>query len=298
MSPTTKAHTGILAANLFFAINISAVKHLTTGGFVAPYAMNVLRVGVSALLFWLLFLFSTNNKWAIHTKDVGRFILCAICGIALNQTFFIKGLSLTFPIHAALLLLITPIIISIASVVVLKESFSFIKIAGLVLGIIGAVILITAHTNGGGGSNIILGDILIILNAITYAAYFILVKPLMLHYNPVHVMRWVFTIGFFMVFPWGFSELRQINWQSFQWQEWLNLGMIVIAGTFFAYLFNIYGLNKLGASITGAYIYTQPVFASIIAMLFLGEEMEPYKLLAASLIFGGVFLSTRSFAKR
>ncbi len=297
MYTKTKAHLGILAANIFFAINLSTVKYLTENSFIKPFAINILRVGISALLFWGLLLFTSDKQYKIDKKDRGRFILCALCGIALNQSFFIKGLSLTYSIHAALLLLITPIIISLAAVFILKEGFSFMKIAGLLLGITGAVILISARNNTGSGRDIILGDILIILNAIVYAAYFILVKPLMLRYNPLNVMRWIFTIGLIGIFPLGFNELTAIHWPAFGFNEWASIILVVIAGTFLAYLFNVYGIKTLGASVTGTYIYTQPVFASIIAMIFLGEKLELYKIVSAVFIFSGVFLSTKIFKK-
>ena len=144
MTSKQKAHIGILLANLFFAINISAVKHLTTNDFIQPFAINLLRAGVSAFLFWSLLFFSPDKKYLIKKQHWGKFVLCALCGISLNQTFFIKGLSLTLPTHAALLLLITPILISLAAVYILKEKLSIYKILGLTLGITGAVILITA----------------------------------------------------------------------------------------------------------------------------------------------------------
>ncbi len=69
--------------------------------------------------------------------------------------------------------------------------------------------------------------------------------------------------------------------------------MIVFCGTFLAYSFNIYGIRHLGAGTTGSYIYTQPVFAALVAVFFLGEEMTLEKGLAGLLIFLGVFLVSR-----
>ena len=77
-----------------------------------PFGMNVIRVGVSVFLFWFFFLFNTQQK-GIEKKDWPRFILCALTGIAINQLLFLKGLSLTYSIHAALLMLTTPILITV-----------------------------------------------------------------------------------------------------------------------------------------------------------------------------------------
>jgi drug/metabolite transporter (DMT)-like permease len=115
----------------------------------------------------------------------------------------------------------------------------------------------------------------------------------MLKYNPVQVMRLIFTIGLLMVLPFGWNEFIAVNWSSFGTVEYTCLGLIVIGGTFLAYLFNLYGIKILGASVAGTYIYSQPVFATVIAMIFLHEKLELYKLLAAVLIFTGVYLCNK-----
>ena len=292
MKTTTKAHLGLLATNIFFAINLSAVKYLTGNNFMQPFGMNVIRVGISVILFWLLFLFNPV-KSSILKADILRFVLCALSGIAINQMLFLKGLSLTFSIHAVLLMLTTPILITIIAAWVLKEKVNKFKILGLVLGITGAVSLIFFGKNTGNGNDILMGDMLILINAISYAVYFILVKPLMLKYNPVQVIRVIFTMGFFMILPFGWNEYRAINWSNFGTNEYACLALIVIGGTFLAYLFNVYGIKILGAGIAGAYIYSQPVFATIIAMIFLHEQLEHYKIIAAIFIFSGVYLCNK-----
>jgi len=284
---------GLLGTNLFFAINLSAVKYLTSNNFMQPFGMNVIRVGVSVLLFWLLFLIYPSKE-KIDRGDTGRFLLCALTGIAINQMLFLKGLSLTYSIHAVLLMLTTPILITIIAAWILKERLNIYKIAGLALGVSGAVVLITARQGSGSGENVLLGDLLVLINAVSYTFYFILVKPLMLKYNPVQVIRLVFTYGLLMVLPFGWNEFVAIEWNSFGATEYTCIGLITIGGTFLAYLFNVYGIKVLGASVAGAYIYIQPVFATIIAMIFLKEQLETYKLLAAALIFTGVFLCNKT----
>lgn len=292
MNTKIKAHFGLLGTNIFFAINLSAVKYLTGNHFMQPYGMNVVRVGVSVILFWLLYLVKSNAV-GVERADLPRFALCALTGIAINQMLFLKGLSLTYSIHAVLLMLTTPILITIIAAWILKEPINVTKIMGLGLGISGAVLLIASGKNTGSGDDVLLGDCLILINAISYTFYFILVKPLMLKYKPVQVIRLIFSMGFFMVLPFGWNEFRSVDWSSFGMVEYSCLGLIVIGGTFLAYLFNVYGIKILGASTAGAYIYSQPVFAAIIAMIFLNEKLELYKILAAVLIFSGVYLCNK-----
>lgn len=288
MKPETKAHIAVLSTNLFFAVNFSLVKYVSPY-LVKPYALNILRVGVSLILFWLLWTMS-NTRPHIQRKHWSRFFLCGLTGIAINQMFFIKGLTFTSAIHASLLILLTPILITVFAFAVLKEKVTISKALGLALGIGGAVLLILSKEQSSSATNYLLGDILIIINAISYTVYFIIVKPLMTEYPPLHVVMWVFTFGFFMILPFGWNEFFEIQWENLDWTHYASIAFIVIAGTFLAYYFNIYGIQHLGAGTTGAYIYTQPVFAAIIATIFFYEKLTPSKLLAAIMIFLGVFL--------
>ena len=297
MTSQTKAHIGLVATNLFFAINIGSIKHFTGNGFSGPFGLNIIRIGVSVMLFWMLFAVNKEKK-TIDKKDIGRFLLCALSALAINQMLFMKGLSYTYSIHASLLLLITPILITFIAAWILKERLNNYKLAGLFMGITGAVILIFNRESSGKGDNILLGDLLIILSAFAYTFYFILVKPLMAKYPPLDVMRWIFTFGLVMIIPLGWNEFIQIPWNKFELLEYVLLFLIVVPGTFLAYIFNVYGIKVLGASVAGTYIYSQPFFGVLIATLFLHENFSLYKIIAAVFIFAGVFLATKKVNKR
>jgi drug/metabolite transporter (DMT)-like permease len=287
----TKAHLAVLSANLIFGVNFSVVK-LITPELIKPFGLNVVRVLVTTGLFWMM---SVGEKRAnpIERKDLRLFLLCGITGVTINQLLFIKGLSMTYSTHGALLMLCTPLLITFMAFAFLKEKLSLLRILGLVLGVSGAVMLIAGGSRSGEGSNVVLGDMLIVVNAISYSFYFILVKPLILKYAPLQVIRWVFTMGTLFILPFGWEEFMEAPWDSFTRMDFAAIAFVVLGATFLAYLFNIYGLRHLQASGTGAYIYLQPIFASIVAAVFLQEGMGWHKLLAAFCIFAGVFLVNR-----
>lgn len=294
MKSTTKAHIAVLLTNFFFATNLSLVKHVSPS-LVGPYGVNLFRVGITLALFWLLWAFSTSPA-GIDKKDIPRFLACALTGVAINQLLFIKGLTITSTLHAALLMLCTPLLISVLALWWLREQFSWQKATGLLLGIAGALLLILSRDASGIAS--IKGDLLILVNAISYAIYFILVKPLMNRYAPLHVIRWVFTFGLILIVPFSWHDVWVMDVSAAQPSQWAALASVVICGTFLTYSFNTYALKHLGAGITGSYIYTQPIFAAIIAALFLQENFSWEKAGAGLLIFAGVFLSGINSSKR
>ncbi|MBU6158911.1 MAG: DMT family transporter [Bacteroidetes bacterium] len=299
----TQAHLALIAANIIFGVNFSFVK-LISPSLILPFGLNLMRVVTATALFWLLFLFKPVNG-GINKKHIPRFLLCALTGVALNQLMFIKGLTMTTPIHAALLILTTPVILLILALFTRTEQLTLGKIAGLACAFGGGTLLVMSRENSALGSDMLTGDIFIVINAVSYAVYMILVKPLIQHYTPIQVTRWIFTIGLFYVLPFCWNDFQQTRWDAFTNDSWLALALITIGATFFAYLFIAYGIHYLSPTITGAYIYTQPVFSAVIAIVFMNEKPALYKLVAAVLIFGGVYLinkkgkeTTKDFPKQ
>ena len=293
MNRSTKAHLAVLITNFIFGVNYSVVK-LISPAHILPLALNMARVIVAFILFWSLFLIkpSKNPPIGIKQKDIPRFILCAATGVVFNQVFFLKGLSLTTPIHASLLALIAPIAIVFIAAWMIKESLSLLKIVGLTLGIVGAIILVLGKASTADKDSMLLGYLYVMLNAILYSLFMVWVKPLMQEYNPLHVIRWVFTFGLLMFLPFAAKDLYSTEWHTFSSANWMALTLICVGATFICYLFNVYGIAVLGSSITGIYIYTQPFFAAIIAIIFMGETLNISKVIAATLIFFGVYLVT------
>ncbi|MDP3394450.1 DMT family transporter [Sediminibacterium sp.] len=288
MSQSYKAYTAALVANLIFGSSYAAVKFITPG-FIHPFALNFVRVAVTLSLFWILFLFKPG-KVKFDRKDLPRFLICALTGIVINQLFFIKGVSLTTVIHSSLLSLGSPIFITIIAAWLLKEGFTILKAIGLACGVGGASILILMKDQSGAASNMVLGDILVLTNAISYAFYLVLVRPLMAKYSGIQVLRWIFTLGAIGILPIGLPYMLSTNWNSFDIAHWTVLAYVAVFSTFVAYLLTVQSIQLIGSSATGAFIYTQPVFAAIFAMLFTGEYFTLYKLVAAILIFTGVYL--------
>jgi len=289
MNKNTKAHAAVLGANFIFGGNYAVVKYITPG-VIHPFALNVVRILVSLFLFWVLFLFNPG-KIQIQKKHIPRFMLCALTGVVINQILFIKGVSLTTPIHSALLSLATPIFITLIAAWLLREGLTVYKLTGLVLGIGGAAILVLLKDSTHTGTDMLLGDIMVIINAISYAFYLVLVRPLMASYSGIQVLRWIFTFGSIVILPFGMQQFIATDWSAFTQSHWMALAFVAVGATFLAYLLNVYGISVIGASSTGAYIYTQPVFAAIIAILFAGEHFSAVKLIAAILIFTGVYLA-------
>lgn len=284
-----KAHLALLGANLFYGAAFTVAKEVMPR-LIEPLGFILIRVSVVTVLFWLSFAGGKKFRTTIDRKDWKILVLGGLFGVALNQMLFFAGLNLTFPIHASLIMMSTPLLITVIALFVLRERIPMLKAAGLLLGISGAVLLMSAGKEVTLTGDSATGDLLVFLNAASYAAYLVLIKPMMLRYRPIIVIRWVFLFGFLFVLPFGLPQFLRIDWSLFELKDYAIVAFIVLFVTFFTYLWNIFALKHLSPATAGAYIYLQPIFAAIISMIVTGEALTWVKALASLLIFGGVFL--------
>lgn len=217
--------------------------------------------------------------------------LLAVFGVACNQLLFLKGLSITTPINASIIMISNPIVVLLIAAAVLKEKVSISKLLGIGLGISGAMLLLLFNKSFSFGSETITGDIMILINSISWALYVVLVKPLMSKYNTFTIVKWVFLFGFCYVLPFGFSEFKEVDFSSLPYNIWADILFVVVATTFFAYVLNTYALRALSPSVVSIYIYLQPFLATLFAVfLYHNDTLDLRKIVAAVLIVAGVYL--------
>lgn len=284
------AHLAIFGANLIYGINYTVAKDVMPT-YIEPLGFIFVRVSGAVLMFWFLFRFFYYEK--IDKKDLLKLALCGLFGVAINQMLFFKGLNLTTPINAAVIMVTNPILVLLFGFAMLSEKFTLRKLIGITLGAVGAFLLITNGGNISLDPNHYSGNILVLLNASSYAIYLVMVKPLMQKYKPITVVSWVFLFGFIFVVPFGWNEFQAISWTTMPNFVLWEVVFVVVGTTFFAYLFNIYGLQTLNASVVSSYIYLQPVLASLIALWVQSDELSFIKLLSATIIFIGVYLVSK-----
>lgn len=283
------AHVAMFLVSLFYASNFTIAKQVMPE-YIQPFGFIVIRVIAATILFWISHSLFIREK--VASKDFAKMALCAVFGVAINQLMFFKGLNLTTPINGALVMLTTPILVLLISAIVLKERITSLKVLGISLGIVGALVLIWGNNSSAApkAPNPLLGNIFIGINAASYACYLILIKPLMAKYHPITILKWVFSFGLLYVLPFGWGEFRAIEWASFTTNIWIAVAYVLVVVTFLAYLFNASALKVVNPSVVGTYIYLQPLLAAIIAILA-GQDSITWRLVVAGmLIASGVYL--------
>lgn len=291
-----KIHGALVFANLIYGANYSIAKAIMPH-YIKPFGFIFARVVFGTILFWL-FSVATRNKEKVSRKDIPLLGLCGFLGVAANQLLFFSGLNLTSPINASLIITIIPVILLPIAAIQLKEKITARKVLGVMLGLSGAALLITNKSSISFENSGLTGDLMIILNATSYAFYLVLVKPLMQKYKAQTVIKWVFFFGMLFVIPFGWEDFALVDWNNLPAEVWLAVVYVVLFTTFFAYLLNTWALKFISSSIVAIYAYVQPVFAGIIAVWMGQDSFTPEKGIYSLLIFAGVYLVSRPRRKK
>lgn len=290
MSKRTWALLAATMVSIIYGLSFTIAKDVMPT-YVKPFGFILVRVFGATILFWLVSFFGPKEK--IQLNDFPRIIAAAFFGVALNMLTFFKGLSFTSPISAAVIMVTTPIIVLILSAILMKEKMIKRKIFGILLGLFGTGFLILYGRSIGNAANAPLGNLLVFINAVSYAIYLIIVKKLMDKYNAFTFVKWIYTFGLLMVFPFGWNEYQEIQWQTLPSIILWEILFVVVFTTFFTYLFNLVSMRELKPTTVAVFIYLQPLFATVFAMSLGKDELTWVKIVSAVLIFVGVYLVTQ-----
>lgn len=263
--------------------------------FIEPFGFILIRVSITTALFFLIHHFWIKEK--VASKDFLLLAVCGLFGVVVNQEMFFMGLKITTPINAALIMIMTPILVFVISFLGGSEKATWQKVVGLVLGFSGALFILAGKGFSFSGETV-LGDFFILINATSYAIYLVIVRPLMQKYHPLTVVKWVFFFGLIPVFILGYGQFSVIQWATFSTATWLAVAFVVICTTFLAYLLNMLALREVNSSVVGAYIYLQPILATLISIALGKDALNFNKLVAAALIFSGVYLVSFAGSKK
>ena len=291
-----KRYLALIAA--FLATSIYGINHILAKEVMPVYIGSsgfiMLRLLGASLIFWLIGLFTPNEK--IEKKDFLKILLAAILGMCINMLAFFRGLELSTPINSGIIITLSPVLVLILSYFVLKEKITTKKIIGILIGFAGAVFLILNSSKTGiNAPNIPLGNSFFLLNASAYAGYLIVIKPLTNKYNIFTLMKWLFLIGLILSTPITFNQFVEVNWTELPWFAIWRMAYVVIGTTFLTYLFNVYALKTLSPTTVGSFIYLQPIITIGFALITGNDILDTTKLFSCLLVFIGIYLvSTRN----
>ncbi len=282
-------HLALIGVQILFGswpiVGKIALKGISTASLVA------FRVAGAAIAFIILQSFVRRVK-ITRRSDYARLALYSLLGVVLNQLLFVKGIALTTAINATLLSTTIPVFALLVSIALGYDRITVNKILGITLAAAGVVYLIDP-LRADFSAQATLGNLLIIANSLSYAAYIAISKDLLRRYGALAVLTWIFIFGNVATIPFGLYYTDAATVTHASAGIWIAVLYIILMPTVGAYYLNAWALARVAPSTVAAYIYLQPLIAFVLAPLILGERWNSRAWLAMLMIFGGVFIVTR-----
>ncbi|MDR0982653.1 MAG: DMT family transporter [Culturomica sp.] len=291
-------HAVILCTNLIFGMNIPIAKSVLSEEVLSPFALTLLRMAVATLFFWGIGLFTKSEK--VPAKDLLLMLFASFFGLAGAQISFAFALQNSSPVSLSLISSLTPVVVMLLAALFLKEPVSWKKTIGVLFGVAGASLIIvnSLHTIVV-GENRMLGNLLGVVNIVSYAIYLVMIRPIAQRYSAVTVMKWMFLFSVPLSMPWGMGDLLSAKLFTSETTvtELLSVTYIVVFATTIAYFLIPIGLKRMRPTTVSMYSNIQPIVASTVAIV-VGQDVFSWdKPLAAVLVLYGVYLVTQSRAR-
>jgi drug/metabolite transporter (DMT)-like permease len=290
-------HLACFTAYAIFGVNIVVCKDLTSGGAISPLAIFTIRSLGAGALFWLLSLFTPQEK--VDKGDYLKILAASFLGFFLTQLTFLKAIPDITPMHCSIISALTPIYTMFIAAVVLKEPITLRKGGGVLLSLFGILFLIMNNAHSGGAAESKLqGILLMILNGLSFALYLGIFRPVIMKYSVVTFMKWIFLFSVMISLPFSFREVFSFNWIHIPKVQLLELGFLVLLATFVCYFLIPVGQKRIRPTLVSMYSYVQPIIATVISICTGMDTVTWQKVLAAAMVFAGVFVVSRSRAAK
>ena len=296
-STNISGHIACFTAYAIFGVNIIVCKDLTSGHLISPIGIFTLRSLGAGLMFWILSLFLPAEK--VEKKDYLKILAAAFLGYFVTQLTFLVAIPDVTPMHCSIISSMSPIYTMFIAAVVLKEPLSWKKAGGVVLSLCGILFLIFNNASGtsGASESKLSGIFLMFLNSLSFSLYLGIFKPVIAKYSVVTFMKWIFLFSALMSLPLSLREVASLEWTKIPSVQMWELGFLIVFATFVSYFLIPFGQKRIRPTLVSMYSYIQPIIATIISIILCMDILTWQKLMAALMVFAGVFIVSRSRAK-
>ena len=278
-----EVHLALASAQVGFAL-FPILGKLALAG-IPPFLFAAFRVGAAAFLLEVFH--RAGDPQPIRPADRPRLFLYGLLGVSFNQVLFILGLYYTTAINTTILTATIPVLTLVAAVALGRERLTVRGAAGVVLAGAGALALLGAQRFAW-SSDTFRGDLLLVGNSTSYSLYLVLSRPALARYRAVPFTAAVFRYGAILIALLAIPSLLRFDPRAVTPLAWSCLAGVVVCCTVLPYLLNSWALARTHASRVAFYVFLQPLIATGLAIVVLGEALSLKTAAAGLLILAGL----------
>jgi drug/metabolite transporter (DMT)-like permease len=276
---------GLLAVVVVWASTFVLTKQAFAQ--ITPLAFACLRfAGITALAFVVLAgsVRAGRAQWGIRRADGLRFVVVGVCAYTLYQLGFVLGLDRTSPFSSSLLISTVPLF-TIVLLTLMRETQPLRAWLGVAIALVGTIIFLLDKI---GSSGTLIGDLLSLGSAISFAIYGVINRPLVRRYPTATYTAYTVLAGAVPLMAISLPSAVAQNWSSVSVGTWLVVAYMVMLPVYVAYIVWNWGISKRGAAAASSYTLLTPIVSGVLSALTFGEAFDIWKLVGAGLILAGL----------
>ena len=280
---------------LFWSGNWVIGRAFVSDAQIPPIALAWWRWAIAVSLMMPFALPQIRSHWATIWRHRKIMSLLAMLGMGFHNLLSYVGLQFTTATNGVLLNSATPVMIILIGVVFFKRRVPAIQMVGVAISLVGVMTILTK-----GQLELLTtvqfnrGDLIVLASMLLWALY-----TLTLKWRPqglpgialLAVCGLIGLLGMTPVYVWEIASGKSIQWT---WGAAAALLYLGIFPSVIGYVFWNRGVEEVGPSVAGLFMYLMPVFGSLLAWLFLGERLFWFHLVGIAFIFAGIYLTTRT----
>jgi drug/metabolite transporter (DMT)-like permease len=277
--------------SLFWAGNIVLGRYVA--GHVPPVTLSCVR-WIGAFLLLLPFAWNPlQQDWPVIRRHMPLMLMLAVTGFAANTVLAYWGLQYTQALNALLIQSSGPLCVALWTLILFGIRLTLAQLLGIVVSLIGVLIIILrGDLTALASIEINKGDAMLAGALMVFGIY----SALMLKRPATHPMSLIAVttaLGALVTVPVSAWELSSGSPLFFDLVTLLALAYAAIFPSTLAYLFFNRGIALIGPNRSAPFLHLMPVFGSVMAIGFLGEQPQLFHLAGYALVISGVIVASR-----
>jgi len=287
----------MLSLITFWGSSFVVVKTVLREG-LTPIAIATFRFLMAGGFFLIVLLLNRirnrNYRILVERKDIPLILFLAFSGVTIFFIAQYTGIQMASASVASILVcLLSPILISVFSTYLFKETLSKSQLLGIGIASVGTLTVVVGGTfNLQGNLTFFLGSLILLTTPLLWTVYTLLGKKIMQKYDPFLVVAYVNILGGLFLVPFSLAENSFNNIFALIIPEWLAVLYLAFTCSLIGYFIWFYVMKRSSAAATSSFLFAEPLVTVLFAAIFVREEVTLFAVGGGLLIFIGVLLIT------
>lgn len=256
-----------------------------------PLGLVVLRLLATSLVFFV-WLSLAEKDWGLRRQDLPLLCLAGVVGAGVFQILFAVGVKFTTASNTGVIMALAPIFTALVSAAIGQERLRLLTLMGILVSFGGVFLLVQGKGLGLQPEGMV-GDLVIVAAAFTWALYPIAAAPLLRRYSVLKTTTYATVVAGAAMLPLTLGSLTRQSWSSITLEAWAGGLYFIFFGGLVAWWLWGRGIRRLGPTQTMVYYYFQPVVGVVAAMILLAEQLSLVQFGGIGAIFLGVGLARK-----